>query len=237
MPGLFRVGGRRLALNGVSLDLCRKAGRAGARRFAPVSGVAAVALILAGFAAAGNAPKGTSSVAKVVAYFSKHSSAQTTSGVLLSLGALLFLVFSASFAARVRSVPGGAALCLLGAGVLAVGLTTYAGLSIAMADVVAHVPGSALQVLNVLADDAVFVFLITIGTSAFLLGAAAAVFGTALLPRWLAWWAVAFAIVGAIPSHVLGGTLDHIGLLAFAGLGIWALVVGVMLTVRAQTAE
>jgi len=207
----------------------------GAKRYAPLSGVAAVILILAGFAAAGNAPKGTSSVAKVVAFYSKHSSAQTTSGVLLSLGALLFLVFSASFAATVRSVPGSAALCLLGAGVLIVGLTTFAGLSIAMADVVGHVQGSALQALNVLADDAVFVFLITIGASAFLFGAAAAVFQTAVLPRWLGWWAVAFAIVGVIPSHVLGGTLDHIGLLAFAGLGIWALAVGVMLTSRAQT--
>jgi hypothetical protein len=156
--------------------------------------------------------------------------------VLLSLGALLFLVFAASFVARVRAVPGGAALCLLGVGVLAVGLTTYAGLSIAMADVVSHVQGSALQALNVLADDAVFIFLITIGSSAFLLGAAAAVFGTAVVPRWLGWWAVIFAVVGVIPSHVLGGTLDHIGALAFAGLGFWTLVVAVVLTVRAETA-
>jgi hypothetical protein len=205
-----------------------------AKRLAPLSGVVAVVLILAGFAVAGNAPTGTSSVAKVVAFYAKHSSAQTTSGVLLSLGALLFLIFSASFAARVRSVPGAAALCLLGAGVLVVGLTTYAGLSIAMAGVVGHVEGSAMQALNVLADDAVFVFLITIGTSAFLLGAAAAVFATAALPRWLGWWAVAFAVVGVIPSEVLGGTLDHIGLLAFAGLGIWALVVGVLLAVRVE---
>lgn len=208
----------------------------GAKRLVPLSGVVAVVLIFAGFVTAGNAPKGTSSIAKVVAFYSKHSAAQTTSGVLLSLGALLFLVFSAAFAARIRSAHGAATLCLLGAGVLVVGLTTYAGLSIAMADVVGHVDGSALQALNVLADDAVFVFLITVGASAFLLGAAAAVFGTAVLPRWLGWWAVIFAVAGAIPSHVLGGTLDHIGLLAFAGLGGWALIVGVILATRAATA-
>ena len=150
----------------------------GAKRLVPLSGVVAVVLIFAGFVTAGNTPKGTSSIAKVVAFYSKHSAAQTTSGVLLSLGALLFLVFSAAFAARIRSAHGAATLCLLGAGVLVAGLTTYAGLSIAMADVVGHVDGSALQALNVLADDAVFVFLITIGASAFLLGAAAAVFGT-----------------------------------------------------------
>jgi hypothetical protein len=206
----------------------------GAKRLIPLSGLVAVVLILAGFAVGGNAPKGTSSVAKVVAYFAKHRSAQTTSGVLLSLGALLFLVFAVSFADRVRGALGAAALCLLGAGMLVVGLATYAGLSIAMSDVVGDVQGSALQALNVFADDAVFVFLLTIGATAFFIGAAAAVFTTSVLPRWLGWWAVAFAVVGAIPSHVLGGTLDHVGLLAFAALGIWTLVVSVMLASGAE---
>jgi len=82
----------------------------------------------------------------------------------------------------------------------------------------------------------VFVFLITIGTSAFLLGAAASVLTTEVLPRWLGWLALLVAIVGAIPSHVLGGTLDHIGIAAFAGLGVWTLIVGVLLGVRSTAA-
>ena len=206
----------------------------------PLSGVLAVVLILAGFGTAGSTPNGTASVAKIVVYYGKHTTAQTVSGVLLSLGALLFLIFAATFTARVclRSdeLFGASALCLVGAGLLVVGLTIYAGLSIAIADVVGHVSGAALQTLNVLADDAVFVFLITIGTSAFLLGAAAGVFTARVLPRWLGWFAVVSAIVGAIPSHVFGGTLDHIGLLAFAGLGVWTLTVAVMLVVRAEAA-
>ncbi len=212
----------------------------GAKRFVPLSGVLAVVLIFAGEAAAGSAPNGMASVAKIVSYYGKHTAAQTASGVLISLGALLFLIFSATFAGRIARTqnepPGASALCLLGAGVLVVGLTIYAGLSIALADVVGHVDGSALQALNVMADDAVFVFLITVGTCAFLLGAAAAALTTVLLPRWLGWFAVVFAIVAAIPSHVLGGTLDHIGLIAFAGLGVWTLIVGVMLSGRADSA-
>ena len=212
----------------------------GAKRFVPLSGVLAVVLIFAGEAAAGSAPNGMASVAKIVSYYGKHTTAQTASGVLISLGALLFLIFSAAFAGRIARThngpPGAAALCLLGAGALVVGLTVYAGLSIALADVVGHVDGSALQALNVMADDAVFVFLITVGTCAFLLGAAAAVLTTVLLPRWLGWFAVVFAIVAAIPSHVLGGTLDHIGLVGFAGLGVWTLIVGVMLAGRADSA-
>ena len=212
----------------------------GAQRLGALSGVVAVVLIFAGEAVAGSTPNGTSSVAKVAAFYDKHATAQTTSGVLLSLGALLFLVFSATFAARLRRVQGepfgASGLCLAGAVVLVVGLGVYAGLSIAIADVAGHVEGSALQALSVLANDSVFVFLITIGTSAFLLGAAASVLTTEVLPRWLGWLALLVAIVGAIPSHVLGGTLDHIGIAAFAGLGVWTLIVGVLLGVRSTAA-
>ena len=77
----------------------------GARRLLPLSGVAAVVLLIVGFVSAGNAPKGTSSIPKVVAFYTKHSSAQTTSGVFLSLGALSFLVFAATFARSASGAP------------------------------------------------------------------------------------------------------------------------------------
>ena len=57
---------------------------------------------------------------------------------------------------------------------------------------------------------------------------------TGLLPRWLGWLAIVLAIVAAIPSHVLGGTLHHIGFLGFAGLGVWTLLAGLFLTLRAD---
>ena len=47
--------------------------------------------------AAGSTPNGRASVAKVVAFYGKHGTAQAVSGVLVSLGALLFLVFAATF--------------------------------------------------------------------------------------------------------------------------------------------
>jgi hypothetical protein len=39
-------------------------------------------------------------------------------------------------------------------------------------------------------------------------------------------------IVSLIPSHVLGGALDHTGFVPFIGLAIWILVVGVLLAAR-----
>ncbi len=55
---------------------------------------------------------------------------------------------------------------------------------------------------------------------------------TELLPKWLGWVAVALGVVAAIPSHVLGGVLDHIGVVPVVGLGLWALIVSVLLARR-----
>ena len=153
--------------------------------------------------------------------------------MLLSLGSLAFLVFAATLVARLRDAaapPGSTALCLLGAGILP--------------DRTRDVRRSrdrdgrrrrdstdaaALQALNVLADGPVFVFLFTIGASAFLFGAGSATLATALLPRWLGWLAYVMAAAAVIPSHVLGGALDHIGLVPFAGLGFWMIATGIVL--------
>jgi hypothetical protein len=55
-----------------------------------------------------------------------------------------------------------------------------------------------------------------------------------VLARWLGWLAVVLGVVAAIPSHVLGGALDHIGVLPVAGLALWTLVVSVLLVRRAD---
>jgi hypothetical protein len=203
-------------------------------KVAPLSGAVAVVVVIAGFAAPGSAPSDTASVARVSDYYGSHTGAQTTSGVLLGFAALLFLVFSATLVARLReadaaATSGSTSLCLLGAGIFAAGLATYAGVAIAMGDVGRDLDGTALQALNALSNGPVFVFLLTIGASAFLFGAGSATLATSTLPRWLGWLAYAVAAAAIIPSHVLGGTLDHIGIVPFAGLGVWTIAAGVAL--------
>ncbi len=76
------------------------------------------------------------------------------------------------------------------------------------------------------------VFTLTVGTSGFLLGAGLATLQTAALPRWTGWLAIVFGVIAAVPSHILGGLLDHIGFLGFVGLGVWTLIVSILLTIR-----
>lgn len=204
------------------------------KRLVHLSGTGGVALIFASFAVAGSSPDARAPISKLVVFYSHHDTGQRIAGVLLSVGTLLFVIFSATIVSAFRragSESGGStALCLAGAVLLAVGMTIFAGLTFAIGDVGGHLAGSALQALHVLNQE--LFFPLTVGMSAFLLGAGTAVVQTGMLPKWLGWPAVAFGIVAAIPSHVLGGVLDHIGFFAFAGLGVWALIASIQLVVR-----
>jgi hypothetical protein len=99
-----------------------------------------------------------------------------------------------------------------------------------LADSIGRVSVPAAQAINLV--GLVDVFAVTVGTSAFLLGAGAAAFGSGVLPRWLAWSAVLLGVVAAIPSHVLGGALDHIGVVPFVGLTLWLIAAGIVLVRR-----
>jgi hypothetical protein len=109
-------------------------------------------------------------------------------------------------------------------------MTVGAGLSVFIGNAVDALEPAALQALHI--ASLIVIFPITIGASGFLLGAGIEVLRTRVFPIWLGWLAVSLGIVAAVPSHVLGGALDHIGIVPVAGLGIWTIVVSVLLTRR-----
>ena len=199
-------------------------------RFLPACGVASVVLLAASLAVAGTAPAADAAPTDVVAFYTHHGGMQQASGVLMSLGALLFLAFSVGLATAGRrriewSWP--AALTVAGGAVVTTGLTVFAALALATGAVAAHIEPSALQALHVLNQD-LFTPL-TVGTSAFLFGAGWLTMDRRDVPRWLSVLAIAFGVVAAIPSHVLGGPLYHVGFFGFAGMGLWTVVVSLVL--------
>lgn len=171
------------------------------KRMLPLSGVGSVVLIIAGFAAAGSTPREDASVDKLVSFYGDHDTGQIASGVLLSLGALLFLMFAAAVVDIFRRADpesgAFAALCFGGALVFVAGMTVGAGLSVFIGNAVADLDPAALQALHV--ASLIVIFPITIGASAFLLGAGIAVLRTHVLPSWLGLPAVTLGILAAIP--------------------------------------
>jgi hypothetical protein len=205
-------------------------------RLIPLSGVAAVVLISAGFIAAGSTPSDDAPMSEIVAFYTAHDGAQVASGVLLGLGALFFLLFCAALmnalwesgAARLWLVP-----CFGGGLLFVVGITIAAGLAVFIGNLADALDPAALQALH--EANLLVVFPWTVGASAFLLGASAAVLRSDPLPPWLGWMALVLGVVAAIPSHVLGGALYHIGVVSIAGLGIWTVIVSVLLARRRET--
>jgi hypothetical protein len=198
-----------------------------------LSGAAAVVFIFASFVTAGTVPKQDAPASEVVSFYADHDTGQLVSASALSLGALLFLVFMAVLSGTLRRDGAGGGpwiLCLSGGIVFVVGLAIFAGLTIALGDVANDIDPSALQALHVLSQE--MFFPVTVGAAGFMFGAGTAVLKGAPLPGWLGWAAIAVAVVAAIPSHVLGGVLDHIGFGGFIGLAAWSLIVSVLLTLR-----
>ena len=203
-------------------------------RLEPLSGVAAVVLIVASLAAGGTTPAPDAPVAKLLTFYVSHGTNQLVSAALFSLGALFFLGFTAFIGIFLRLAGDwyhpSTILCIAGGAVLVVGMTILAGLTLVLGDVAGRLDPSALQALHVLSQE--MVFTLTVGASAFMLGSGAAAMRTGALPGWLAWLAIVLGVIGAVPSHVLGGALDHVGFGAFAGLCAWTLIVGVLLAMR-----
>jgi hypothetical protein len=152
------------------------------------------------------------------------------------MSALFFLVFCAALVSALwRS--SAARLWLVvsfGGGLLfVVGVTIAAGLAVFIGNLAEGLEPAALQALH--EANLLVVFPWTVGASAFLLGASGAVLWSDPLPAWLGWMALVLGLVAAIPSHVLGGALYHIGAVPIAGLGIWTVVVSVLLAWRGET--
>jgi len=198
------------------------------QRLVPLSGVAAVLALVASLAVAGSTPAADASTAKVVSFYTEHDAAQVASAILLGFGALFLLVFVALLAGRFGG--GLGALCLGGGVLIASGFALFACLALALGQLADDLDPAALQALNVL-NQALF-YPVTIGASAVLLAGGIVSLTTGLLPRWLGRPALVLAVVAAIPSHVLGGALDHIGFFGFLGLLAWMLVVSVALARR-----
>jgi hypothetical protein len=199
-----------------------------AKQLVPLSGIVAVAAIVAGFMITGETPDTDASVNEVVSFYTKHDTDAQFSGALLALGSLMFLIFSSTVAGVLRKAQGdsgGPSTLAYGGGILfATGVAIFAGLSFSLGDVGKDIDPAAVQSIHVLSQD--LFFPVAVGTVAFMLGAGIGVIKTGALPKWLGWVAIAICILGFTPA----------GFFSFMLLGVWTIVASVMLAMRADTA-
>lgn len=192
-------------------------------------GIAAVVLVVAGFAlAAATEATITSSEAEVVAFYREAPLLRTVVGGLIeTTGLVLLLAFGAALAERLRAAgwPAAAARSALTA---YVAICLAPGMSAGAAALWLAHTGTAdpavLTALNTLRSLSYFLALVPFAL--FLAGTALAGLRTAALPRWACWSALVLAAL-MVPSVAVAahGPADVLGLLGLA----WLLTVGVAL--------
>ena len=195
----------------------------------PLTGVAAIVVVIVGFIVAGEPEGADEPVSEVVDFYVDNKDSVEVGAALGGVGALLLIFFGAYLRKVLRAAAGeGEFLSLVsfvGLVIVALGVAIDATISIALAEAAEDVEPVAVQALQALWDND-FVP-IAMGLLAFLLATGISVIRSGALPRWLGWVMIVLAIAGGTPA----------GFFAFLGTGIVVLVISIMLSLRARSAR
>jgi hypothetical protein len=196
-------------------------------RLAPLTGVIFAGLTVASVVISQNSPDTKSGGRRVIAFYEAHQSSQRTSDILLALAIVFLLFFAGSLRGHLRRTPAVetlSAVVLAAAALMAAGLTLFAGLDFALADVPSHLDPAAAQALNVLNSD--LFFPTAAGGCAFGIASGLAILRGARLPKWLGWVAILMGIITITPAA-------FVGLIAFL---VWTVVVSILIWRRGGAA-
>jgi hypothetical protein len=190
----------------------------------PLTGVAFVVLAIVAFFVAGEPPDADSPVQEIVDHYVDNEDAIFAGALLIGVAAALLIFFAGVLRGVLREAEGeGGVLSLVafaGAVVLAVGAAIDGTISVALADKADTIDPAAVQALQALWDND---FLpLAMGTLVFLFASGLSIVRHGVLPRWLGWAAILFAVISVTP----------IGFAGFIGGALWILVVSVWLTLK-----
>jgi len=191
-------------------------------RLAPLTGVIAVAIIVAVFAIGGETPEPEDRAVKVRAYYIKHHDKHAALAFILAIAIPFLLFFVSSLRRDLRRAGGTGQLAnaAFAGGVLAaVGFGVLASVHLALAESAAHARTiTTTQTLNVLDGNDFIPAAAGIAVLVFAAGASAIRHGG--LPKWLGWVGIVIGVVAFTPA----------GFFAFLAGGLWVLIVSVLLT-------
>jgi hypothetical protein len=197
-------------------------------RYAPLTGIAAVAIAVVAFIVGGESPAADDSTQEVIEFYAENDDANQWAAALLSLAAAFLVWFGGTLRATLRRGDDDAgrlaAIAFGGFLALAVGMTAFAGFTFAAADTVGDVPPEVTQTLSVLNSD--FFFIAAMGNLVALVAAGIAIVRHGALPSGLGWVAV---ILGAL-------SITPVGFFAILAGLVWIVIVSVVMYQAGTTA-
>jgi hypothetical protein len=196
----------------------------GLKRYAPLTGVAFVVLVIAAIVIGGETPDNDDTRRSIVNFWHDNKDSQEWSSIIGAWATVFFVWFAASVRSVLRRLEESpsrlSAISFGGALIGAVGLLSSLSLSFAAADSVDDVPGVVTQTLTVLSNG--FFFPIAAGYGLFFLATGILALVTRALPAWLGWPAVVIGIVCVTPA----------GFFALLVGMIWVVVASIVLYLR-----
>jgi hypothetical protein len=186
-----------------------------------LTGVGFVVFLMLSFIIGGEPPDADEPIQEIVEHYVDDKDSIMV-GSLLGAIAAVFLVFFANYLRDLMRESRTSATILAGASIVAVGAGVDITISFALAEAAEDIEPTAVQALQALWDNDFMPM--AIGIVIFLFSVGASILATGALPKWLAWVAIALAVIGVTP----------LGWVSAMGAALWILVTSVMLAVRAR---
>jgi hypothetical protein len=200
----------------------------GLERFAPLTGVLFVVLVIVAVIVGGETPDADDPIAKVVDYWNDNKDQAIVSAIIAAISGAFFLWFAGVLRAVLAAAEGAPArlanTAFGGAVVGAVGWLVLIGFTFVAADTAGDVAPQVTQTLSVLQAD--FFFPLSVGFAVFLLASGLAIVRSGPLPSWTGWVALVLGVASLTPA----------GFFAIVLMLAWVLAISVMLFQRGAPA-
>jgi hypothetical protein len=188
----------------------------GLERFAPLSGLLFVVLVLAAVIVGGETPGANDSLAKVIDYWRDNDDQAIAASIIAAFSAVALLWFAGVWRATLAAAEGGSArlanTAFAGAILAAVGWSMLIAFNFMAAETIDDVAPQVTQTFSALQSD--FFFPLAIGFSVFLLASGLAIVRTGVFPAWMGWVAVVLGVLSVTPAGFFAILLALAGIIA-----------------------
>jgi hypothetical protein len=188
----------------------------GLERFAPLTGLLFVLLVIVAVIVGGETPGADDRIVKVIDYWKNNDDQAIAASIIAAFSAVALLWFAGVWRAVLAAAEGPPArlanTAFAGAVMGAVGWSMLIAFNFMAAETVGDVEPQVTQTFSALQSD--FFFPLAIGFAVFLLASGLAMLRTGLFPAWMGWAAIALGVLSVTPAGFFAILLMLAGIIA-----------------------